>query len=173
MKKYYKCKVIVCGPAIGKTYLAEHDNRFIDLDEMKANYKYGLEKASREEKEFGKLNRDKIINNDSTEYAIKILEKELKNEHIILVSSGNKHLLKYIIDNNIEYCLVYAGKDLLKEYTKRMVNRNNSKKFIDKMTNEKLWKENYIKNKNDKRPSYKIELRSGEYLSDIKELFFK
>ena len=36
----YKCNIIVCGPAIGKTYLAEHDSRFVDIDGMKADYKY-------------------------------------------------------------------------------------------------------------------------------------
>ena len=40
MEKSIKCNVIVCGPAIGKTYLAKHDKRFIDLDDMKATYKY-------------------------------------------------------------------------------------------------------------------------------------
>ena len=46
-------------------------------------------------------------------------------------------------------------------------------KFIDKMINNQAWKESYIKNKNDERPTYKVELGSGEYLSDIKERFFE
>ena len=46
--------MIVCGPAVGKTYLAERDKRFIDLDGMKAEYKYGLYSLSNEEKEKGK-----------------------------------------------------------------------------------------------------------------------
>ena len=66
----YRCNVIVCGPAIGKTYLATHDKRFIDIDEMKADYKYGLYNLTREEKERGKLDRGKIINDDSSKYAI-------------------------------------------------------------------------------------------------------
>ena len=37
------------------------------------------------------------------------------------------------------------------------------------MINNQAWKESYIKNKNDERPTYKVELGSGEYLSDIKE----
>lgn len=37
-----RCNIIVCGPAIGKTYLAEHDSRFVDVDGMKADYKYNL-----------------------------------------------------------------------------------------------------------------------------------
>lgn len=171
--KYYKCNVIVCGPAIGKTYLAKHDKRFIDLDEMKADYKYGIKDATREEKEYGKLNRGKIINNDSTEYAIKILEREIKNNNIVLISSGNKHLLKYIVDNDIKYCLVYAKRELLDEYKERMIKRNNNEKFINKMTEKELWEKDYLENKEDKRPKYKIELESGKYLSDVKELFVR
>lgn len=59
------------------------------------------------------------------------------------------------------------------EYEKRMRERKNNKKFIDKMINNQAWKESYIKNKNDERPTYKVELGSGEYLSDIKERFFE
>ena len=167
----FKCNVIVCGPAIGKTYLAEHDDRFIDLDEIKASYKYGLSNATRKEKEHGKLNRGKAIKSDSTEYAIKILEKELENNHIVLISNGNKKLLKYVIDNKIDYCLVYAGIDLFDEYAKRMKNRGNSDIFINKMTKQDIWEQFYIENKNDLRPKYKIELGRGQYLSDIKNKF--
>ena len=36
------CSVVLCGPAVGKTYLSKTDSRFIDLDGMKAKYKYGI-----------------------------------------------------------------------------------------------------------------------------------
>lgn len=52
------CHVIVCGPAIGKTYLGEHDNRFVDLDDEKAKYKYGLFNATKEELESGEYLSD-------------------------------------------------------------------------------------------------------------------
>ena len=168
----YDCKIIICGPAIGKTYLAEHDDRFIDLDEIKANYKYGLYNATREEMEKGKLNRVKVVNEDSTKYAIGILEKELKNNKIILISSGNNGVVKYILDNKIKYCLVYAGLELLDEYKKRMIQRGNNSIFVDKIANEQKWEEDYIKSVNDVNATYKIELKKGQYLSDIKDRFF-
>ena len=40
MKKIYD--IIICGPAVGKTYLSKIDSRFIDLDQMKAQYKYNI-----------------------------------------------------------------------------------------------------------------------------------
>ena len=167
----FKCNVIVCGAAIGKTYLAEHDKRFIDLDDMKATYKYGLSKASRKEKERGKLDRGEIVNNDSTKYAIKILEEEIKNDSIILISSANKKLLKYLIDNKINYCLVYANINDKQEYIKRMKNRGNNDIFIEKLTETEAWKNQYEENIKDLRPKYKIELKKGQYLSDIKSVF--
>lgn len=171
MEKSIKCNVIVCGPAIGKTYLAEHDKRFIDLDDMKATYKYGLNNISRKDKENGKLNRGKIVNNDSTEYAIKILEEEIKNGNIVLISNGSKNLLKYITEKNIDYCLVYANINDKDEYIERMKKRGNNDIFIKKMTETKEWKRFYEENRNDIRPKYKIELNSGQYLSDIKNIF--
>lgn len=171
MEKRIKCNVIVCGPAVGKTYLAEHDKRFIDLDDMKATYKYGLNNISRKNKENGKLNRGKIVNKDSTEYAIKILEEEIKNGNIVLISNGSKNLLKYIVEKNIDYCLVYANINDKDKYIKRMKKRGNNDAFIERMTEEKLWKKFYEENRNDIRPKYKIELNSGQYLSDIKSFF--
>ena len=50
-KKLYD--IIVCGPAVGKTYLSKNDSRFIDLDLMKAKYKYDI----KNEDEFEKNNK--------------------------------------------------------------------------------------------------------------------
>lgn len=166
----FKCNVIVCGPAVGKTYLAERDNRFIDLDEIKANYKYGLQNATREEKELGKLNRGQVINKNSTQYAIKLLKEEIEKNKIVLLSY-NTEIIKYIIDNKIEYCLVYAGKNLSEEYSCRMKKRGNSSNFIEKMTNKYVWEQFYVNNKNDTNATCKIELKKGQYLSDFKDIF--
>jgi hypothetical protein len=166
------CKVIVCGPAIGKTYLAEHDKRFIDLDQLKSNYKYGLDFSTLEDKEKDKGNRGDIVKHDSTKYAINTLINELKNNKIITLSYS-KGILEYLIDNKIKYCLVYPGKDLYKEYSMRMKKRGNSKKFIEEMTNKKEWEQFYISNVSDLSAAYKIELKKGQYLSDIRDMFLK
>ena len=169
MKKI-KCNIIVCGPAIGKTYLAERDSRFVDIDGMKADYKYNLYNLSKEEKEKGKLNRGKIVNKDSTKYAIELLKKKISENHIVLLSYNTK-IIDFLKENKYDYCLVYADKTLLEEYAERMKKRGNNSIFIEKMTNQKSWDEFYKKNINDKYPSYKIKLKSGQYLSDIKDLF--
>ena len=167
-KKLYD--IIVCGPAVGKTYLSKNDSRFIDLDQIKAKYKYDI--INEDEFEKNKLNRGKIIHNDSFEYALNILNKEIKNDKIILLSF-NKELLDYIIKNNLKYCLVYPNINCRNEYIKRMKNRGNPDQFIEAMTNENIWNYYYNQNKNDKKPYCKIELNSEQYLSDIKHKFFE
>lgn len=166
----YNCNVIVCGPAIGKTYLASIDNRFVDIDNMKSIYKYGLYNLKQEEIEKGKLNRGQIINKDSTDYAIKLLEETIKENKIALLSYHEK-IIEYLIKNKIKYCLVYANKDLANEYRKRMKKRGNNDHFVEKMTNSKSWNEFYYSNEFDKNPTYKVILKKGEYLSHIKNYF--
>lgn len=169
MKKY-DCSVIVCGPAVGKTYLASIDNRFVDIDGMKADYKYGISNLSLYEKEKGKLNRGKVINNDSTMYAINLLKETIGDNKIALLSYSEK-ILNYLIENNIKYCLVYADIDSVDEYEERMRKRGNNDIFIKEMTNIENWNSFYEENKNDNKPTYKIKLKKGEYLSDIKDMF--
>jgi len=169
MKKI-KCNIIVCGPAIGKTYLAEKDSKFVDIDGMKADYKYNLYNLTLEEKEKGKLNRGEVVNSDSSKYAIELLKKTISENRIALLSY-HKKIIDFIVENKYEYCLVYANKSLLYEYADRMKKRGNNSIFIEKMTNKKTWDEFYEKNINDKTPTYKIELMLGQYLSDIKDMF--
>ncbi|ORX85464.1 hypothetical protein BCR32DRAFT_241761 [Anaeromyces robustus] len=170
MKKL--CSIIVCGPAVGKTYLSKKDSRFIDLDSIKAKYKYGIsDEVSDEDFEKNKSNRGEIVNHDSFDYVLNILKREiqLKEEETgkIILLSYNKDLLNYINNNNIEYCLVYPKLESRIEYIQRMKQRNNNEKFIEAMTNENSWKRFYIENSNDTKPKYKIELKEGQYLSDI------
>ena len=167
----YDCKIILCGPATGKTFLANHDNRFVDIDGMRAKYKYNIENLSYEEFEKGKSNRGIVVNNDSMNYSIKLLKNTINSGKVALISY-HKELLEYIINNKIDYCLVYADISLRKEYIKRMKNRGNNEKFIDDMTNENSWKKFYKANENDTKPKYKVKLKKGQYISDIADLFF-
>jgi len=164
------CSVVLCGPAVGKTYLSNTDSRFIDLDGMKAKYKYEIIDEIDFEK--NKLNRGKVIHQDSLEYALNILKKEIQNDKIVLLSF-NKQLLEYLWDNNIDYFLVYPNINSRDEYINRMKKRGNNEKFIEAMTNAKDWNLFYSRNKNDTKPAYKIQLDEGQYLSDIKNKFFK
>lgn len=169
MKKY-NCNIIVCGPGIGKTYLASIDDRFVDIDGRKSAYKYGLENLSIEEREHDKLKRWKALREDSKEYAIKLLEETVKSNRIALISF-HEYLINYAIEKEYDYCLVYAGLDLAEEYAKRMRLRGNSEEFVNEMTSKKNWERFYKENSTDSKPKYRIELKKGKYLSDIKDYF--
>ena len=169
MKKY-KCNVILCGPAIGKTYLASIDDRFVDIDGERAKYKYNLYDKTYDEIEKGKSNRGKTINHDSMEYSLKLLEKTIKENKIALITY-HKELIDYLLQNNIDYCLVYADISLKEEYRKRMIDRGNGEIFANNMTNASDWKSFFEINENDTKPTYKLKLKSGEYLSDYKNYF--
>ena len=166
----YNCKVIVCGPAVGKTYLAEHDDRFVDVDGMRARYKYNLQDISYKEFEEGKYNRGDAVNHGSTEYAINLLNETIKDNKIALISY-QPEVLNYVINSNIDYCLVYADISLREEYKKRMEDRGNKEEFVAAMTDEKVWEEFYKTDEKDTRPKYKVKLLKGQYLSDIKYHF--
>lgn len=66
---------------------------------------------------------------------------------------------------------MYTDITLREEYIDRMRKRGNSEEFIYEMTNEEAWNKFHQKDKNDTKPKYKIILKEGQYLSDIKHLF--
>ena len=97
--------------------------------------------------------------------------KKTINDNKIALLSYNKKVIEFVIENKIEYCLVYADKELCNEYAERMKKRGNNSKFIEQMTNKKAWEQFYNDNVNDENPTYKVKLESGQYLSDIKDAF--
>ena len=163
-----KVNVIVCGPAVGKTYLAKHDGRFVDLDQERAIYKYNLYGSSDFELEAGKLNRGKVFAHDSKEFVIRRLHEEIKKGKCVLLSPS-KFYIDYLQENNIPYCLVYPGINLAAEYAERMKQRGNVDTFIKECAGPEVWEKFYEENKNDNKPAVKIELKAGQYLSDIIE----
>ena len=58
-------RVFVCVPGVGKTYLCEQSDKYIDFDEIKFRYKYGYDNLSKQEIELLKGNHGKTINHDS------------------------------------------------------------------------------------------------------------
>jgi hypothetical protein len=157
-------RVFVCVPGVGKTYLAKQDSRFIDLDEMKARYKYGEENVSSLEIEKAKGNRGKALRDDSTEYIEKQMLYYYNETDKILLFAPNHKMVDLICKHNIPYCLVYHNIDCVDELRERMIKRGNTENFINSMLDpiERFYKEN----SEDTRPACKIELQKGEYLSD-------
>ncbi len=163
-------RIFVCVPAVGKSYLCDIDDRFVDFDDMKARYKYGFESYSREEMERLKGNRGKALREDSTEFIKNQIMKYLKETDKILLFAPNPVIVEMIYQNQIPYCLVYHSKSCIKEIEERMRKRGNQENFIRSMIDP--IDEFYEASVTDTRPAFKIELFEGEYLSDkLLEIF--
>lgn len=165
-------RVFVCVPGVGKTWLARHDDRFVDMDMLKAKYKYAQDDASDYEIEVLKGNRGQAVRKDANEYIERITKEYLSGTDKILLFAPNPQMVEMIYKNNIPYCLVYHSKDCIPEIAERMRARGNQENFIEAMTLP--INEFYAASVNDKRPAFKIELFSGEFLSDkLLEIFSK
>lgn len=157
-------RVFVCVPAVGKSYLCDIDDRFVDFDDLKARYKYGFEGLSKAEMERLKGNRGKALREDSTEYIQKELFRILNETDKILLFAPNPAIVDMIYQNNVPYCLVYHSKDCIHEIEERMRKRGNQENFIRSMIDP--IDSFYEASVTDTRPAFKIELFEGEYLSD-------
>ncbi len=163
-------RVFVCVPGVGKSYLVKKDDRFVDLDDLKARYKYAMEDVSEAQMEFLKGNRGKSVRDDSTEYMKKITLDYLNNTNKILLFAPNPLMVDMIFKQNIPYCLVYHSKSCVEEIRQRMRKRGNQENFINSMLDP--IDEFYKASVEDKRPAFKIELFEGEFLSDkLLEIF--
>ena len=165
-------RVFVCVPGVGKSYLTKIDARFVDLDDMKARYKYAMEDVSEKEMEFLKGNRGKAVRDDSNDYMKKLMWHYLNDTDKILLFAPNPLMVEMIVSENVPYCLVYHSKECQEEYKERMRKRGNQENFIESMLGDEILDYFYNNSVNDQRPAFKIELFKGEYLSDkLLEIF--
>ena len=161
-------RVFVCVPAVGKTTLEEIDDRFVDFDRLRGEYKYGINSKNKVEFESNKGNREEPIHKDTNEYIEKLLLDYLEKTDKILLLAPNSEMVDIIVKHNIPYCLVYHSSDreTVEEIRQRMKNRGNKENFIESMTSPENMEKFYMKSVTDTRPTFKIELFKGEYLSD-------
>ena len=159
-------RVFVCVPGVGKTHLSTIDDRFVDLDNEKAMYKYGYSPdIPLKEFESYKGNRDKSkARKDSNEYMKHRFEYYLNETDKVLLFAPNPEMVEMIYNSKTPYCLVYHSKSCVEEIRQRMRNRGNTESFINSMLDPIDYF--YSNSVNDTRPSFKIELFEGEYLSD-------
>lgn len=166
-------RVFVCVPGVGKSYLCKIDDRFVDLDDMKARYKYAMEDVTEQEMEFLKGNRGKAVRGDSTDYMKRTFFEFLENTDKILLFAPNPLMVDMIYESGVPYCLVYHSKECAEEYKERMRKRGNQENFIESMLGDEILNFFYNNSVNDERPAFKIELFKGEYLSDKLLKIFK
>ena len=158
-------RVFVCVPGVGKTYLANTNKKFVDLDNEKAMYKYGYQNLTDKEFERLKGNRNKAeAKADTNEYMLKRFNYYLNETDKILLFAPNPKMVEMIYNSGTPYCLVYHSKQCVEEIRERMRKRGNQENFINSMLDP--IDDFYNASVTDTRPAIKIELFEGEYLSD-------
>jgi hypothetical protein len=113
----------------------------------------------------------KILDSDSSTFDksnfpqnyIEHIKSNLGNVDLILVSS-HKEVREALVDNGIEFTLVYPDNNIKEEYIKRYVDRGNNDKFVELLTNN--WN-NWINELDNQTGCEKIKLNTGEFLSDV------
>ena len=155
-------RAFVCVPGVGKSYLANTDPRFVDMDQMKVRYKYAQNFTQMQIEQNKGLER-KTVNHNSVEYIKNKTLELLRDTNKILLYAPNPDIVEMLVENKIPYCLVYVSLDCKEEIRMRMKNRGNSDEFIERMLGP--LESFYAANVADTRPVFKIELQRGEYLS--------
>jgi hypothetical protein len=116
----------------------------------------------------------KILDSDSSKFDksqfpqnyIEHIKSNIGLADMILVSS-HKEVRDALVDNGIEFTLVYPNKDIKDEYIQRYIDRGNEDKFVELLKNNwNIW----IPELEQQKGCEKIELNRGQYLSDVVSL---
>lgn len=137
-----KIKVYSAFPGTGKTtYFNNTDKNVLDSDSSK------FDKA------------------DFPSNYIEHIKRNLEDDSVekIMVSS-HKDVRNSLVSENIPFVLIYPEKDLKYEYIQRYKDRANNDAFIDLL--DKNW-DTWMDEMDNQKASYKIRLKSGQYMSDI------
>lgn len=161
-------RVFICVPGVGKTYLSNIDDNFVDIDNIKSKYKYKFDDNVTDiEIEQNKGKHTRATQKGSKQYIFNVIQDYLNNTNKTLLLAPNPTIVEYIYQQKIPYCLVYHSLDCVAEYKERMRTRGNDENFIQSMLGDEIANLFHKENTNDSRPKYKLELEPGEYLSDV------
>ena len=117
-------------------------------------------------------NKDKIVlDSDSSKFDksdfprnyIQHIKENIGKVDIIMVSS-HKEVRDALVNNGIQFTLVYPDISIKNEYIRRYIDRNSQESFINLLTkNWELW----ISELDNQKDCNKVKLKEGQYLSDI------
>ena len=156
---------VVATPALGKSYLADNYEEFIDIDELRLFSKYVIpNNITRTELEQTKGDRKFEKRNNFQEHFYNQLQNAIKQNKILLCAP-HLEIREYLFKNKIPYLFVYPKKNLKNHIKERMLNRQNNSKFITE--NDDLFYSYYDSNKHEPYAVVKYKIKKGEYLSDV------
>lgn len=89
------------------------------------------------------------------------IKKNIEDGYARIFVSSHKDVRDALIDNNIEYTLVYPSLDQKEDYIERYKERGSDDKFIKLISDN--W-ENWINECKNQKGCKHIELKKGEYL---------
>jgi hypothetical protein len=121
---------------------------------------------------FFRENKDKeVLDSDSSKFDkthfpqnyIEHIKSNLGKVDIIMVSS-HKEVRDELVKNRIPFTLVYPSHEIKKEYIQRYIDRGNTSTFVDLLN--KNW-DSWINELEAQEGCNKIELKEGQYLSDV------
>lgn len=152
LTKLEKTKIISAFPACGKTYMFNNSELSI-IDSDSSEFSWLKDKNGNNTKE-----RNPNFPNNYIEH----IKKNLGEVDIIFISS-HEVVRKAMVDNDINYTLIYPSIELNEEWIKRFVDRGNDDSFIMFISNN--W-ETFINDIEQETYPNKIKLNSNEYISD-------
>ena len=156
---------IVAVPAVGKSYVCDNYQNFIDVDEERLRTKYFVpEGTTRAELEATKGNRIWQIRPNYKENFEKHMQALLKTGQIF-IAAPHTEAIEFFVKNNIKFCFVYASYECKNELIQRQKQRGNSQEFIEE--NSKAFDEFYDQNRQENKSVLHYELKPGEYLLDV------
>jgi len=117
-------------------------------------------------------NTDKIVlDSDSSKFDksdfprnyIQHIKENIGKVDIIMVSS-HKEVREALVDNGIQFTLVYPDISIKDEYIQRYIDRNSPESFINLLTkNWELW----IEELENQTNCHRIKLKENQYISDV------
>lgn len=107
--------------------------------------------------------QSRFLKQDFPNYYIQYVRENIGKVDIILVSS-HKEIRDALINNNIDFTLVYPNKNLKEYYKENYLKRGSTQLFVDVM--DRNW-DNWIDDLKQQKCYEKIELQKDEYLSDL------
>lgn len=135
-----KALLISAFPGTGKSYLFKNSKNLKVLDS----------------------DSSKFDKKDFPENYIKHIKNNMNEADIICISS-HKEVREALVDNNLDFVLIYPEKNLKEEYIKRYKDRGSDENFIKLLDTN--W-DNWLKELDDQEGCDKIRLSKGEFLID-------
>ena len=141
-----KTKIISGFPAVGKSHYQENKTNVLDSDSSKFSW---ISEGVRHP-EFPQNYMNHIKDN-------------LDHADTILVSS-HKVVRSALVDNDLDFTLVYPKRELKQEYLDRCKSRGSDNAFLEMLSSN--W-DNFLDELDSQQNCKKILLESGQYLSDV------